>query len=142
MQYAKEVEKSVSALSRFVTAVRKTHQKLSKKTLSFCKSFSGFLFPVGSAARTCLCRSAFKGLKTLGERQRAPSWPPTYQQESAGRDRQHNARPEMMILRVPAQRAFFFQGLAAGDPLAGDHRRNSPASQPPWTAGTVRSFRG
>ena len=40
-----------------------------------------------------------------------------------------NERPEMMILRLPAQWAFFFHGLAAGDPLAGDHRRSSPASQ-------------
>jgi hypothetical protein len=53
---------------------------------------------------------------------------PNDQQEAASRYSQHDERPEMMILRLPAQWAFFFHGLAAGYPLAGDHRRSSHAS--------------
>jgi hypothetical protein len=34
-----------------------------------------------------------------------------------------------VIVRLSAQGAFFLHGLAAGDPLAGEHRRSSPPSQ-------------
>jgi hypothetical protein len=46
----------------------------------------------------------------------------------------------MMILRLPAQWASFFHGLAAGDPLAGDRPRSFPASQPARTAGPFGRF--
>jgi hypothetical protein len=39
---------------------------------------------------------------------------PGHQQKTAGRHSQHDERPEMMILRLPAQWAFFFHWLAGG----------------------------
>ena len=54
MQYSKEVEMHSTGdvfLSQFVTALRKPTKNLSQKTLTLRKSFSGFLFPVGSAHR-------------------------------------------------------------------------------------------
>jgi hypothetical protein len=36
---------------------------------------------------------------------------PDDQQKGAGRYSQHDERPEMMIVRLPAQWAFFFNGL-------------------------------
>jgi hypothetical protein len=36
---------------------------------------------------------------------------PGYQQEGTGCYRQHDERPEMIIVRLPAQWAFFFHGF-------------------------------
>ena len=66
-------------------------------------------------ARTCLCQSVFKGLDILEGALRCY---PGDQEKGAGRDSEHQERAEMVILRPPAQFAFFFHGLAAGDPLA------------------------
>src|SRR6476620_120156 len=60
-------------------------------------------------ARTCLCQSSFKGLETLEDKQHLGCYPGD-QQKAAGRYSQHDKRPEMMILRLPAQWAFFFHG--------------------------------
>jgi hypothetical protein len=67
---------------------------------------------------------------------------PNDQQESRSSHCKHYERPKMMSVRLPAQWAFFYHGLAAGDPLAGEHRRRPPGSQRAATAGIVRSFRG
>ena len=47
------------------------------------------------------------------ENQRFRAYPGD-QQKATGRDSQHNERREMMILRLPAQWAFFFHWLAGG----------------------------
>ena len=61
--------------------------------------------------RTCLCHSAFKVSEPLGGRRKALRSHPYDQQECRKSHCEHYERPEMMIVRLPAQWAFFFHGL-------------------------------
>ena len=66
---------------------------------------------------------------------------PDHEPEGAGCDSQHNERPEMMILRLATQCAFFFHGLgysSSGKASSCGSRASRARRLPAAMAGTVR----